>query len=279
MTISTKGMTVFLQSIKYRYYPIFMIVLIPTMIYFKRDFGGMLISERKTQVYRRKDGGDGCNLSSKHKQEQSENQPEKDTPLHVLNFFMPIVLLVFFIFYLLIQIGNTEPGLSFLDMLQNTDSYPALLFGTVGAAICSMIWYGLQTTQDGQFVLPTPDIVKALIFPAKKQEGEDEEPSNPRVVMNMFTSLEAFLYGMMRIFPALVVLTLAWAIGSIMTAVGVDRLFSSWLVGGVSASQMPTLSFIVSVIMALATGTSWGTMGKSYMYICSCCICSNCYGR
>ena len=49
MTISTKGMTVFLQSIKYRYYPIFMIVLIPTMIYFKRDFGGMLISERKTQ--------------------------------------------------------------------------------------------------------------------------------------------------------------------------------------------------------------------------------------
>jgi len=58
----------------------------------------------------------------------------------------------------------------------------------------------------------------------------------------------------------LIVLTLAWASGSMMIAVGADRLFSRWIVGGISPQALPTLSFLISFLMALATGTSWGTM-------------------
>ena len=45
-----------------------------------------------------------------------------------------------------------------------------------------------------------------------------------------------------------------------MSAVGCDRLFAAWIVGGVDPRLLPTLSFLVSLLMALATGTSWGTM-------------------
>lgn len=55
--IKTSGLGVFLQSIKYRYYPIFMIVLMVGLIYSRREYGSMLIAERKTQVYKRTDGG------------------------------------------------------------------------------------------------------------------------------------------------------------------------------------------------------------------------------
>jgi hypothetical protein len=65
---------------------------------------------------------------------------------------------------------------------------------------------------------------------------------------------------MSKIFPALIVLTLAWATGAAMVAVGVDRLFASWILGGLPAWSLPTLSFVISAFMALATGTSWGTM-------------------
>jgi hypothetical protein len=65
---------------------------------------------------------------------------------------------------------------------------------------------------------------------------------------------------MSRIFLALIVLTLAWASGAMMSAIGADRLFAAWIVNGVDPRLLPTLSFIVSLLIALATGTSWGTM-------------------
>jgi hypothetical protein len=65
---------------------------------------------------------------------------------------------------------------------------------------------------------------------------------------------------MTRIFLALVVLTLAWASGGTMNAVGADRLFAAWIVEGIDPQLLPTLSFLISLLIALATGTSWGTM-------------------
>ena len=92
LSIKTSGMAVFLQSIKYRYYPIFMIVLMVALIYSKRDFGPMLIAERKTQVYQRTDGGDG-----KGRNESvgtTANKPEDDTPQKYWNMILPVLLLV-----------------------------------------------------------------------------------------------------------------------------------------------------------------------------------------
>jgi hypothetical protein len=45
-----------------------------------------------------------------------------------------------------------------------------------------------------------------------------------------------------------------------MTAVGCDRLFAAFIVGGISPEWLPTLTFLVSLLIAIATGTSWGTM-------------------
>jgi Na+/H+ antiporter family len=45
-----------------------------------------------------------------------------------------------------------------------------------------------------------------------------------------------------------------------MTAVGVNRLFASFISNGIPAPLLPTFTFIIAMLMALATGTSWGTM-------------------
>lgn len=60
---------------------------------------------------------------------------------------------------------------------------------------------------------------------------------------------------------SLVILTLAWATGAIMQAVGLNRYFGEILTNGALDYRMlPTLSFVVSILIAFATGTSWGTM-------------------
>jgi lipoprotein signal peptidase len=67
---------------------------------------------------------------------------------------------------------------------------------------------------------------------------------------------------MAHVFPAAIVLTLAWASGTIMGAVGTDRMFAAWITDGIAYESLPTLSFVISFFVALATGTSWGTMAR-----------------
>jgi Na+/H+ antiporter NhaC len=93
LTINTSGLAVFLQSIKYRYYPIFMIVLIFVIILVKRDFGPMLVAERLVTVHNRTDGGSGKGKAS-HTEDAKANQPTKETPLYAMNMMVPIAVLV-----------------------------------------------------------------------------------------------------------------------------------------------------------------------------------------
>ncbi|RME24943.1 MAG: Na+/H+ antiporter NhaC family protein [Deltaproteobacteria bacterium] len=66
--------------------------------------------------------------------------------------------------------------------------------------------------------------------------------------------------GMAELFEALVVLFLAWALGS---TIG-DLHTADWILdvlgGGVPPWALPTLTFLVSAAIAFATGTSFGTM-------------------
>ena len=159
LSIQTSGMAVFLQSIRYRYYPIFMLILIPTLILLKRDYGPMLIAERKTQVYKRTDGGDGHGRSAglgTH-----ANAPKKDTPLKSWNMILPVLLLVFFILWMFTTTGDDGSGSqSWIDKLEGSDSYSALLWGTMAATLVSYLFYMIQFKRDGELVLPSPLIIR-----------------------------------------------------------------------------------------------------------------------
>ena len=91
-SIESSGFAVFFQSIKYRYYPIFMIVLMIATIVSGRDMGSMLVAERKTRVYKRTDGGDGGDPGGKLQDEI--NAPREDTPRLSYNMITPVLLLV-----------------------------------------------------------------------------------------------------------------------------------------------------------------------------------------
>ena len=141
-----------------------------------------------------------------------------------------------------------------MDKIEASDSFQALLWGTMAAVLCTMIFYLVQFVQEGRLVLPNLQVLKGIF------RGSDDENST-RVLMNVGDATESFLFGMGRIFPAIIVLNLAWAVGSMMGDVGADRLFARWLTDdAIDPESLPTLTFIISLFMALATGTSWGTM-------------------
>ncbi|KAG7373467.1 Na+/H+ antiporter NhaC-like protein [Nitzschia inconspicua] len=257
LTIKDSGFAIFLQSIKYRYYPIFMLVLMMITIGLDRDFGPMLLAERQVRIYDRTDGGP--NKGKVGELEGSgHNQPRADQPLLTMNMLLPVLILVVLIFVALVKSGDDGSGTqSFMDKIESSDSFIALLYGTMGTAWIMILFYLVQITipGTGKLALPTAKLIWDMM-PWRKDQVEVQ----PRFLMSLGESVEAFLFGMTRVFLALVVLALAWASGALMTAVGCDRFFAAWIVGGVPPEWLPTLSFLISLLMALATGTSWGTM-------------------
>lgn len=271
--------SVFLETIKYRYYCIFMLMFIPLLILTGRDFGPMLVAERLTKVYGRTDGGPGRAIAANGEAIVSHNAPKPDTPPKWWNMAFPIVMLIIYIFYLLVWTGQQAAGdieLSFIELIELSNAYQALLWGTMAAALTGLAFYFIQDKKDGRIIFCNVKgyINKMKRFRARHQgicrRGQEEEVASADVedegehavvLMGYREAMAAFLIGMEKIFGALVALTLAWATGEIMQAVGLDRFFGEILTNpNLDYRMLPTLTFIISILIAFSTGTSWGTM-------------------
>ena len=86
----------------------------------------------------------------------------------------------------------------------------------------------------------------------------------PRKIVTPREYLDGILEGFKKMVPATLILTLAWSISGIC---GSDYLNAGGYVGKlVSENQvllapMPAIFFIIAVLLAFSTGTSWGTFG------------------
>lgn len=277
---NSSSFSVFLETIKYRYYCIFMLMFMPLLILSGRDFGPMLIAERLTKVYGRTDGGPGAALAADGQAIVSHNAPKPDTPPRWWNMAFPIVALIGYIFYLLVWTGQQSGvgGESFIELIEMSDAYQALLWGTMAAGLTGLLFYFIQDKKDGRIIWFN---VKGYINKMKRfrnrhrgmcrrggqdeemeaLNGEEEEEEHAKILMDYKEAMSAYLIGMEKIFGAMVVLTLAWATGAIMQAVGLDRFFGEILTNpALDYRMLPTLTFIIAILIAFATGTSWGTM-------------------
>lgn len=277
---NTSAFAVFLETIKYRYYCIFMLILIPLLILSGRDFGPMLVAERLTKVYGRTDGGPGAALATDGQAIVSHNTPKLDTPPRWWNMACPIITLIGYTFYLLIWTGQQsgKGGESFIELIELANAYQALLWGTMAAALTSLLFFFIQDKKDGRIIFFN---VKGYINKMRRfsnrhvgkchrrkqvesseyfgEDGGEEE--HAKVLMDYREAMSSFLVGTEKIFGALVVLTLAWATGATMQAVGLNRFFGEILTNpALDYRMLPTLTFIIAILIAFSTGTSWGTM-------------------
>lgn len=126
-------------------------------------------------------------------------------------------------------IDNTDfDGPSLVTIFQNSDPFQGLLFGTMGASLATMLFYLLQFKHNSRIVPPTPmgccRSSDAVTDPAVTDV--------PRPLLNASGCVESWLLGLNKIFPAIVVLSLAWTVAAVMVDVGADRLFSKAIVEG-----------------------------------------------
>lgn len=213
---------IFLQSIPYRFYSIFAIALVLILAITMRDFGPMYNAE----VRARTEGKllcDGAEPLSAT--DTAVLQPEEGTPLRWYNFVVPVLVIIIATFVgLYVNGGGAEVGI--MDAFGNADSSVVLLWASSLGALVTLVMVLAQR------------------------------------LVKLQQAIDTLINGAKSVFPALIILVLAWALSYISGELGA----ADYLVGiiertGITIVILPLLIFIVSCFMAFAMGTSWGTMG------------------
>lgn len=142
---------------------------------------------------------------------------------NVWNFILPLVTLISVSIWGLWYSGGGATGISIMDALAATDVSVALTWGA--------------------FAMTVVGIILALI------QG-----------MGLKKCEETLLGGIRTMLPALVIIILAWSIGTVTSVLGTAEFVVAATESWMSAALLPFLVFVIGMFISFATGTSWGTM-------------------
>ncbi|HSW36281.1 MAG TPA: Na+/H+ antiporter NhaC family protein [Candidatus Limnocylindrales bacterium] len=213
---------IFLQSIPFRFYSIFTLALVLILSITMKDYGPMYDAEVRARTTGKLLRDGAEPLSAT---DTAVLQPEEGTPLRWFNFVIPIAVIIVSTFIgLYIHGGGAEVG--WMTAFGDADSSIVLLWASSLGALVTVVMVLIQR------IVPLHDAIDTLINGAKS------------------------------VFPALIVLVLAWTLSSVTEELGA----AEYLVGlvqaaGISAALLPFLIFLISCLVSFAMGTSWGTMG------------------
>lgn len=144
---------------------------------------------------------------------------------------VPLVGLVAGVLIGMIYTGIKESGsLNPIVILENNSITHSLIFGGIIGVVLSLIYYYKFTKQDENF-------------------------SSRDTWIGFKTGLQAMI-------GPIIVLILAWMTGELISELGTGELLGQMVKdSNISAAFLPAIVFVVACIMALTTGTSWGSFG------------------
>jgi Na+/H+ antiporter NhaC len=231
--VDANAFSVFVESIPYRFYPLLALVLGLTIAATGRDFGPMLTAERRAAAH--------GHLIRPGDQPLGEYrspalEPPDACPRRSRNAVLPVATVV----------TVTLVGL----YVTGTRSLAA---DATAPARGTLAWW--------REILPASDSLNSLLWASLA--GVTVALLLP-MAQRLFTvrqGVDAMVEGFKAMLLALVVLTLAWSIGSVAGDLHTAD-YVVGLAGEVLRPQwLPVLIFVIAAGISFATGTSWGTMG------------------
>lgn len=210
--------SVFINSLPYNFYAFFTILFVIVIAWSGRDFGPMLKSRVTLYQAKHNPALDKYNLYK----EMLEDFEEKKSESHWLNAAIPIFVLVA---GTIAGLFITGEGNSIQAIVETSNSYAALLWGSLAAVVVTIIMTVSQK------------------------------------LLTIDKTMESMMGGMHVMFDGVLILVLAWALSDVTVALGTADYLISVFGGVLNPFWLPVVVIVLSFLIAFATGTSWGTMG------------------
>ena len=233
---SIDGFELFIQTIPFNLYAILAMIFMVFIIFTGRDFSAMgdtVVKNRENFIIP-KEYRDEAEAEYQHSNkvdvdykltDETENNLRKCS---VMDLFLPILVLIIACVYGMLYTGGIHEGSSVTNAFANCDASKALVLGSFIAFIFTGLLYMI------------------------------------RRILSFKAFCECFSNGFKAMVPAIFILCLAWTLSGICNDKYLDLGgFVGTLVSEHTSIVMflPPVFFVVSLGMAFATGTSWGTFG------------------
>jgi len=216
------GLTVFIRAIPYNFYALLTIVMMFAIIGMKFDYGKMARFEKNAT-----EKGDLFTIQDAGAAQLAEENPPVNEKGKVIDLVIPIVILIASCLVGMIYTGDFFGKAGFIKAFGNSDASVGLVLGSGVALILVVAFYTIRRTLTFRKCMDcVPEGFKAMVSP-------------------------------------IAVLTLAWSLKAMTDSLGLSD-FVKKHVDGMGAGWMallPAVIFLVAVVLAFASGTSWGTFG------------------
>lgn len=228
---------VFIETIPFRFYNIFILAFILFTIWFMRDFGPMYKAEMRA---RREGKVLADNATPMAAEESASLKPADHVVPSVWSAILPIGTLIVTAF-----LGFYFNGLGAIDdeatlkMISDSPLSFAAMRECFGASDASVVLF--QAALVASLVA-----IGMAVF---------------KKVMPLKEAIETFVTGVKSMNITVVILLLAWSLSGVMKEIGTATYLVSVLSDTLPAFMLPTIIFILGSIISFATGTSYGTMG------------------
>lgn len=248
--------SIFLRSLKYSFYPIFTLIFILILIRTQKDYGPML----KAEVRARSTGQvSSAQIKTDDEPNIEDLSPVKGSPMKWQYAVFPVATVIIMTIFGLVDTGFTSIHQNLyadgngsaaygsiwanMDVLFNeTPSFLAKLGKIIGAAdsYIALLWASFA----GMVVALSMTLI-----------GK---------VMKLFDVMHWMATGFKTMLPALIILTLAWALAITTEELHTADFLSNLLSGNISPYLLPVIIFILAAFISFSTGSSWSTMAILY---------------
>ena len=221
--LSASPLSVFVQTIPYRFYPLLALFFVLLTSWTNRDFGPMAKAEDRAAS-----GGGlsrpGALLATDVSTEAL--QPPAGVTERWWNAALPVLTVIAVVLGGLYATGRAAagPGASLTAVFGEADPFATLLWGSLAGCIVAVV------LSVGQRILSVQEAMGSLVS------------------------------GMRAMMIAVIILVLAWSLGSVTEVLQTAQYLSGILNERIPLELLPALVFLTAAAISFATGTSWGTM-------------------
>lgn len=210
----------YIKSIPFNMYSILTLIFVGILMYTGKDYGPML----KAEVRCMETGQFTRPGANPMLDVGSELGEPKQTKPMIKSFVLPIALAFITIIAGIFYTGREFASAGIMSILENCDAQAALLWGS--------------------FVMAVTGLIIALV--SKIMTFEE----------TMTTIVDGF--KLMSLTGA--ILVMAWSLSAVTKEMGLAQFVVQAVGGNIPTGILPFCVFIISIFIAFATGTSWGTM-------------------
>ncbi len=217
---------VFVATIPYRFYPLFLLLLVFLIGLWDRDFGPMLKAERRCRTTGQVLRPDAQPIAADASMDiATASVTDRSWIWGVAPVIVVILTTVFGLFYSgKQQLGIEASSAPLYRIVSSANSFSVLMWASFSGTFCALI---LGVLGAG---------------------------------LSLSAGLKAMIAGIKAMIPAAMILILAWSIGGICKELETANYVINISSGFLSPRLIPALTFIISAAVSFATGTSWGTL-------------------